>query len=245
MQQKIALITGGCGGIGSAICHQLAKQDIQPIAADYIQAEQAQQWQQAQKAQGLECSVYPVDVTNLESCQQMVNEIQQQYGRIDILVNNAGITRDNRFIKMPAGDWQAVINTNLNSMYNVTHPVLELMLAQNYGRIVNISSVNGAKGQFGQTNYASAKAGIYGFTKSLAQEVARKGITVNSISPGYVETKMTLAVREDILNSLIETIPMQRLAKPEEIAWAVSFLADERSAYITGTDIAVNGGFYM
>jgi acetoacetyl-CoA reductase len=189
--------------------------------------------------------VVAADVADYDACQQMVNNILSEHGSLDILINCAGITRDSTLKKMQPEQWTDVVNTNLNSVYNVTQPVVAGMSERGFGRIVNIASVNGQRGQFGQTNYAATKAGVHGFTMSLAQETALKGITVNTVAPGYVDTKMTRAVREDIRQDIIGSIPLGRMAMPDEIAHAVSFLTDERSAYITGIVLPVNGGMYM
>lgn len=244
MQNKIALVTGGTGGIGTAICQQLSKKGIK-IASACFQEEKAEKWQQTQKELGFDFFIAPCDVSHFESCAKMVANVEKALGPIDILVNNAGITRDAQLRNMPFEQWNAVLRTNLDSMFNVTRQVIAGMLQRNYGRIINISSINGEKGQFGQTNYAAAKAGIHGFTMSLAQEVARKGITVNTISPGYIATEMVMAMPEDIRQKIIAQIPVGRLGKPEEIARLVSFLASPDSGFITGSNFSANGGQHM
>jgi acetoacetyl-CoA reductase len=188
----------------------------------------------------------PVDVADFDSCQKAVAKVEAEVGPIDILVNNAGITRDMTFKKMGKADWDAVLRTNLDSVFNMTKPVCDGMVDRNWGRIINISSINGSKGAFGQTNYSAAKSGMYGFTKALALEVARKGVTVNTISPGYIGTKMVLAVPKEVLDTkIIPQIPVGRLGKPEEVAGLVAYLCSEEAAFVTGANIAINGGQHM
>lgn len=243
---RVALVTGGIGGIGTAICIRLAKDGHRVIANHHpAESEAAAAWQKARAAEGLEIAVVAADVTSFDECARMVHEITDRFGPIDILVNCAGITRDKTFKKMELAHWQAVIDVNLNSVFNVTRQVWEGMLERGFGRIINISSVNGQRGQFGQTNYSAAKAGMHGFTMALAQEGAAKGVTVNTVSPGYIETAMTLAMDEGIRNSIIQGIPMRRMGRPEEVAAAVSFLASDESSYITGANLQVNGGLFM
>ncbi len=242
MSKKIALITGGIGGIGTAVCQRLAADGCQVVASYYpAEKEAAEAWLEARKAEGMDVSLAPCDVASAEDSARMVEEI----GQVDILVNCAGITRDKTFKKMEAGDWNAVIDTNLNSVFNVTRPVWNGMLERGFGRVINIASVNGQRGQFGQTNYSAAKAGMHGFTMALAQEGAAKGITVNTVSPGYVETAMTAAMRDDVREAIIAGVPMRRMGTPEEIAASVAFLAAEESAYITGVNLPVNGGLFI
>ena len=245
MKDKIVLVTGGTRGIGSAICKKFLQLGAQVIAAD-INEEQNERWLSEQKSAGFEnVDAIACNVADFDSCQKMVADVKQKYGKIDVLVNNAGITRDSSLKKMDKDKWDAVLTVNLDSVFNVTKPVLDVMLENGYGRIVNMSSVNGLRGEFGQTNYAAAKAGMHGFTKSLAKEVARKNITVNSVSPGFIDTEMTKAIPEEIRNKMIAQIPVGRMGQPEEIAHLVTFLAAEESAYITGVNITINGGFYM
>lgn len=247
MKDKIALVTGGMGGIGTAICQQLAEGGAK-VFASYNRGgdhEAAKLWQAEQKAQGYDFAINFVDVTNYDSCVQLVKDIEAQCEGIDILVNNAGIARDMQLCKMELESWQEVIQTNLNSIFNVTRNVINGMIDRHYGRIINISSINAQKGQFGQANYAAAKAGIHGFTKSLAQEVARKGITVNTVSPGYIATQMVMAVPEDVREKIIAQIPIGRFGKPEEVARSVCFLAAEASGFITGSNLSINGGQYL
>ena len=245
-EQRIAVVTGGCGGIGTEICRRLAR-DGNKVIATYIASERefAQQWQAERRAENLEIDALECDVTDFSSCERMAAEIDQRYGGADILVNCAGITRDNTLRKMDESHWHAVLDTNLDSVFNVTKHFVEGMAERQFGRIINISSVNGQKGQFGQTNYSAAKAGMLGFTRSLARELADQGITVNTVSPGYVNTRMAMAVPEDVRNGIIAKIPVGRLAEPAEIAHAVAFLASENSGYITGSDLSINGGLYM
>lgn len=245
MSQRIALVTGGTGGIGSAICRGLADQGYK-VVAGFTNSEKAKQWLQDQQAAGYDMLIQYVDVSAYESCQQAVKEIKAAAGGcIDILVNNAGITRDVTFKKMSWEQWHEVLSTNLDSAYNMTRPVIEDMMAKGYGRIINISSVNAEQGQYGQCNYSAAKAGLHGFTKALALETAKKGVTVNTISPGYVMTPMVAKVADEILDKIKANIPVGRLAEPEEIARAVVFLADANAGYVTGSNLSINGGQHM
>ena len=246
MKKKLALVTGGVGGIGTAICKRLAE-DGYFVVANYAIEGTEKRWNEAMAAAGLGASGALAfgDVTDFDAMGAMVRKIEAEHGPVDVLVNCAGITRDSTFRKMTPEQWRAVLTTNLDSVFNVTRQVIDGMVERGWGRIVNISSVNAVRGQFGQTNYAAAKAGILGFTKSLAQEVVKKGVTVNAISPGYVQTDMVMAIREDVRQKIVAEIPAGRLAMPEEVADAVVFLASEKAAYITGTNLAVNGGLHM
>ncbi|HMM65814.1 MAG TPA: acetoacetyl-CoA reductase [Dokdonella sp.] len=244
MTARVALVTGGIGGIGTAICRHLAKAGHR-VATNYRDEGKAKTWQAAQKADGFDFALASGDVSDVASAEAMVREVEKQLGPVDILVNNAGITRDTTFHKMSALQWQEVINTNLNSCFNVTRPVIEGMRTRKWGRIVQISSINGQKGQYGQANYAASKAGMHGFTISLAQENAKFGITVNTVSPGYVLTEMVKAVPEDVRAKIAAQIPVGRLGEPDEIAYAVGFLTDERASWITGANLSINGGHYM
>ena len=247
MDKKIALVTGGVGGIGTAICKKLAREG-NFVVANYAIAGTEERWRQAMAAAGLNGSSSALafgDVADYEAMGKMIRAIESDHGCVDILVNCAGITRDSTFRKMTPEQWRAVLSTNLDSVFNVTRHVIDAMIERNWGRIVNISSVNAVRGQFGQTNYAAAKAGILGFTKSLAQEVVKKGITVNAVSPGYVQTDMVMAIREDVRQKIVAEIPAGRLAMPEEVADAVAFLASDKAAYFTGTNLSVNGGLHM
>jgi len=245
-KKKVALVTGGVGGIGTAICKRLAK-DGNFVVANYHVAGDEARWQQAIAAADLagDTALALGDVTDFEAMGAMVRAVEADHGPISILVNCAGITRDSTFRKMTPAQWHAVISTNLDSVFNVTRHVIDGMVERGWGRVINISSVNAVRGQFGQTNYAAAKAGILGFTKSLAQEVVRKGVTVNAVSPGYVQTDMVMAIRDDVRQKIVAEIPAGRLAMPDEVADAVAFLASEGAAYITGTNLSVNGGLHM
>ena len=245
--KRLALVTGGVGGIGTAICKRLAK-DGHFVVANYAIPGSEDKWQHAMAAAGLNGSISALafgDVTDFDAMGAMIRKIEADHGAVDILINCAGITRDSTFRKMTPHQWRSVLSTNLDSVFNVTRHVIDGMVERGWGRIINISSVNAVRGQFGQTNYASAKTGILGFTKSLAQEVVKKGVTVNAISPGYVQTEMVMAIREDVRQKIVSQIPAGRLARPEEVADAVAFLASENAAYITGTNLAVNGGLHM
>lgn len=244
MTQRIALVTGGTGGIGTAICQRLAKIGHR-VATNYRDETRARAWQEEQKRLGYDFVIAPGDVSDAAASAEMVKAIEAQIGAIDILINNAGITRDTTFHRMSALQWHEVINSNLNSCYNVTRAVIEGMRTRQWGRIIQISSINGQKGQYGQANYAAAKAGMHGFTISLAQESAKFGITVNTVSPGYVATDMVMAVPEEVRAKIVAQIPTGRLGKPEEIAYAVSFLINEEAAWITGANLSINGGHYM
>lgn len=242
----VAVITGGIGGIGTDICKRIADEGNK-IISTYIPVEKdsALAWQNERRKEGYDIDLIECDVTDFAACKRTAAEVEEKYGAVDILVNCAGITRDAVFTKMEPANWHAVLDTNLDSVFNVTRSFVNGMIKRNYGRIINISSVNGQKGQFGQTNYSAAKAGMIGFTRSLALELATSGITVNCVCPGYVHTSMVEQMREDIRTAIIGQIPMGRLAKTSEIAAAVAFLAGRENAYITGTEIAVNGGLWL
>ncbi|HEX8964140.1 MAG TPA: beta-ketoacyl-ACP reductase [Rhodocyclaceae bacterium] len=243
MTQRVAFVTGAMGGLGTAICQAFAKDGYKVVAAYHPQFDNKDAWLKEMAEAGFKDFI-PVagDVADIESCKAMAAEAESKAGPVDILVNNAGITRDRMFAKMEKDQWDAVISTNLSSLFNMTKQVSAKMAERGWGRIINISSVNGVKGQAGQTNYSAAKAGVIGFTKALAQELATKGVTVNAIAPGYVATKMVMAIREDVLKSIVDSIPMKRLAKPEEIGAACSYLASEPAAYMTGATLNINGG---
>jgi acetoacetyl-CoA reductase len=243
MSQKVAYVTGGMGGIGTAICQRLHKDGFKVIAG-CGPTRDFQKWLGEQKALGYEFHASVGNVGNWESTVEAFAKTKAEHGSIDVLVNNAGITRDRMFIKMTPDDWQAVIETNLNSMFNVTKQVVADMVEKGWGRIVNISSVNGAKGQAGQTNYSAAKAGMHGFSMALAQEMAGKGVTVNTVSPGYIGTDMVKAIRPDVLEKIVGTIPMKRLGEPTEIAAIIAWLASEDGGYATGAEFSVNGGLH-
>lgn len=246
MGRRIALVTGGTGGIGSSICRQLCADGF-TVVANYIAPEEgkAYAWQAAERSAGREFRIAEGDVSSYDSCVKMVAKIRADLGPVSVLVNNAGITKDGVFKKMPLENWMDVLNVNLNSVFNVTRQVVDDMLTAGWGRVINMSSVNGQKGQFGQTNYSAAKAGMHGFTKALAQETAAKGITVNTISPGYISTELLMAIKQEVLDQIVSTIPVGRLGKPEEIAKLVSYLASDDAAFITGANIAINGGLHM
>ena len=244
MQSRVALVTGGTGGIGTSIVKRLAGMGHR-VATNYRNEEKAKAWQEQMRAQGVEIALAPGDVSSPEDAAAMVREVERQLGPVEILVNNAGITRDTTFHRMTPQQWNEVITTNLNSCFNVTRPVIEGMRDRKWGRIVQISSINGQKDQYGQANYAAAKAGMHGFTISLAQENARFGITVNTVCPGYIATDMVMAVPEDVRNKIIAQIPTGRLGSPEEIAYAVSFFIPDEAGWITGANLSANGGQYM
>ena len=244
MGTRVALVTGGTGGIGTAICKRLASLGHK-VATNYRNQEKARAWQERMRRDGVEVVLVRGDVSSPEEGAAMVREVESQLGPVDILVNNAGITRDTTFHKMTPQQWQEVINTNLNSVFNVTRPVIEGMRERRWGRIIQISSINGQKGQYGQANYAAAKAGMHGFTISLAQENAKFGITVNTVSPGYIGTDMVMAVPEEVRNKIVAQIPTGRLGTPEEIAYAVAFFIPDEAGWITGANLAANGGQYM
>jgi acetoacetyl-CoA reductase len=244
MAQKVAYVTGGMGGIGTAICQRLAKDGFKVIAGcgpsrDY------NKWLGEQKALGFSFYASVGNVADWESTVSAFARAKEEHGPIDVLVNNAGITRDRIFVKMSPDDWRAVIDTNLNSMFNVTKQVVPDMVERGWGRIIQISSVNGEKGQAGQTNYSAAKAGMHGFTMALAQEVAAKGVTVNTVSPGYIGTDMVRAIKPEILDKIINQIPVKRLGTPEEIGSIVAWLAGPDSGFTTGADFSCNGGLHM
>ena len=241
---KIALITGGTGGIGTAICIKLAQAGCK-VVATYVHEEQAVEWKKKMADAGFDMATVKCDVSSFDDCKAMGEKLNANFGGVDILVNNAGITKDGTFRKMVPDQWNAVLTVNLDSVFNVTRQFIDGMLNKNWGRVINISSINGQKGQFGQTNYSAAKAGMHGFTMALAQETAKKGITVNSISPGYIGTEMVMAIPEDVRIQIIAQIPVGRLVKPEEIAALVTFLASDDAAFITGVNIAANGGQHM
>ena len=244
MAQKVAYVTGGMGGIGTAICQRLHKEGFKVIAG-CGPSRDWQKWLDEQKAEGYTFHASVGNVAGWESTVTAFGKAVAEHGVIDVLVNNAGITKDRMFLKMTREDWDAVIETNLNSMFNVTKQVVADMVEKGWGRIINISSVNGEKGQAGQTNYSAAKAGMHGFTMALAQEMATKGVTVNTVSPGYIGTDMVKSIREDVLAKIVGTIPVKRLGEPSEIASIIAWLASEEGGYSTGADFSVNGGLHM
>jgi acetoacetyl-CoA reductase len=243
---RIALVTGGMGGLGEAICVKLAALGHNVVTTHSPGNTKASEWLESMQRQGYAFRAYPCDVASFESAATCVKQVVGDLGPIDVLVNNAGITRDMTFRKMDKANWDAVVQTNLDSCFNMTKQVCDGMVDRGWGRIINISSVNGQKGAFGQTNYSAAKAGMHGFTKALALEVARKGVTVNTISPGYIGTKMVMAIPKDVLDSkIVPQIPMGRLGKPEEVAGLVAYLSSDEAAFLTGANIAINGGQHM
>jgi len=243
---RVTVVTGGMGGLGEAICTKLAQLGYRVVATYSPGNKKWNEWLAEMKKQGYDFHAAEVDVASYESCQAAIARIQSEVGPIDVLVNNAGITRDSTFRKMDKAGWDAVLRTNLDSVFNMTKPVIEGMAERGWGRVINVSSVNGQKGAFGQTNYSAAKAGMHGFTKALALEYARKGVTVNTISPGYIGTKMVLAVPKEILESkILPQIPVGRLGKPEEVAGLVAYLCTDEAAFVTGANIAINGGQHM
>jgi acetoacetyl-CoA reductase len=245
-KQRIALVTGGMGGLGEAICVKLAKMGIRVVVTYSAANAKAEDWLKQMQEKGLKFHAVQVDVADYDSCATAIKKVQAEVGPIDILINNAGITRDMTFKKMGKVDWDAVINTNLGSVFNMSKPIVDGMVERGWGRVINVSSVNAQKGAFGQTNYSAAKAGMHGFTKALALEVSKKGVTVNTISPGYIGTKMVTAIPEDVLNSkILPQIPVGRLGKPEEVAGLCAYLASDEAAFITGANIAINGGQHM
>ncbi len=241
---KIALVTGGTGGIGAAICLRLADSGLR-VVTNYRNEAKAQAWKAGVAAKGYDIQIYQADASDYGQCETLVKQIEQDYGAVDVLVNNAGITRDTTLRKMTLEQWTEVIHVNLDSVFNMTRQVVNGMLEKGWGRIINISSINGQKGQLGQANYSASKRGMHGFTMALAQEVARKGITVNTVSPGYIATEMVMAVPEKIREAIIADIPVGRLGTADEVAGIVDFLTSDSGAFITGADIAVNGGQLM
>jgi len=243
---RTALVTGGMGGLGETISIKLADAGYKVLVTYSPSNTKYRSWLEDMKRRGHTFAAYPVDVVNYDDCAAKVAQMQREVGPVDILVNNAGITRDMTFKKMSKGDWDAVMRTNLDSCFNMTKQVMDGMVDRGWGRVINVSSVNGQKGAFGQTNYSAAKAGIHGFTKALALEVARKGVTVNTISPGYIGTKMVTAIPKEILDSkILPQIPIGRLGKPDEVAGLIIYLCSEEAAFVTGANISINGGQHM
>jgi len=243
---RIALITGGMGGLGETISMKMADAGYRVAVTHSPSNKSVPEWGAAMKGRGYDFHVYPCDVADYDSCKRCVDQLRADFGPVDILVNNAGITRDMTFRKMTKGDWDVVLRTNLDSVFNMSKQVCDGMVDRGWGRIINVSSVNGSKGAFGQTNYAAAKSGMHGFTKSLALEVAKKGVTVNTISPGYIGTKMVTAIPKEILDSkILPQIPVGRLGKPDEVAGLIIYLCSEEAAFVNGANIAINGGQHM
>jgi len=246
MSKRVALVTGGIGGLGTEICKYLARSGRRVVAADLgSRAERVAEFRAEMAEFGDEVRFEPLNVADFGACADLITKIEAEYGPIAILVNAAGITRDVSLRKMTPEQWIDVLNVNLEGVFNMCRNVVDGMSTRGYGRIVNISSVNGQTGQFGQTNYSAAKAGMHGFTMALAREVAKKGVTVNSVSPGYCNTPMVQAVPEEIRNQIIANIPVGRLGEPREIARTVEFLAADDAGFITGANIPVNGGYFI
>ncbi len=245
MSTKIAYVTGGMGGIGTAICKRLCEAGHKVIAGCGPNSARKDTWLADMRAQGFDVHASEGNVADWDSTCAAFLQVFAEHGQVDILVNNAGITRDSVFRKMSYDDWDRVMKTNLYSMFNVTKQVIDGMVERGWGRIVNISSVNGEKGQFGQSNYSAAKAGMHGFTMALAQEVAAKGVTVNTVAPGYILTDMVKAIRQDVMDKIVAQIPVKRLGKPEEVASLVTWLASEDGAFVTGAEVSINGGLHM
>lgn len=244
MTKRVAYVTGGMGGIGTAICQRLHKDGF-TVVAGCGPTRDCAKWLAEQKTLGFTFHASVGNVGDWDSTIAAFDKVKAELGSVSVLVNNAGITRDGQFRKMSKADWDAVISTNLDSMFNVTKQVIEDMILSGYGRIVNISSVNGQKGQFGQVNYSTAKAGLHGFTMALAQEVASKGVTVNTVSPGYIGTAMVKAIRPDVLEKIVAGVPAKRLGTPDEIASIISWIASDEGGYATGADFSLNGGLHM
>ena len=244
MRQKVAYVTGGMGGIGSAICQRLHQEGFKVIAGCSPTRDHAA-WLAQQAALDFHFYASVCDVTDWDASVAALAQVKAEHGSVDVLVNNAGITKDRLFLKMSRAQWDEVLHTNLNSVFNVTKQVLPDMVQNAWGRVINISSINGQKGQAGQTNYSAAKAGMHGFSMALAQEVAHQGVTVNTVSPGYIGTDMVHAVREDILEKIVSGIPVKRLGQPQEVASLVAWLASEDAGYTTGANFSINGGLHM
>lgn len=243
---RVALVTGGTGDLGAAICIKLAALGFKVVATHSAGNTRVEEWLQTMNNMGYGFKAYSCEVTDYDSCSACIEQVSGEVGPVDILVNNAGTTRDMTFKKMTKADWDTVMHTNLDSVFNVTKQVMDGMMERRWGRVINVSSVNGQKGAFGQTNYSAAKAGMHGFTKALALEVAKYGVTVNTISPGYIGTKMVTAIPQEILDSkILPQIPVNRLGKPEEIAGLVAYLASDEAAFVTGANISINGGQHM
>jgi acetoacetyl-CoA reductase len=244
LSKRVVLVTGSTGGLGTAICKKLYDSECR-VVANHRNVNKAKEWQEQMKAEGYHIDIFEGDVADFDSVRIMISNIEAEIGSIDVLVNNAGITKDCRFSKMTKEDWENVLSTNLTGVFNCTRHVINGMMERQFGRIINISSVNAQRGQFGQTNYSAAKAGMHGFTKTLAMEVAKHGITVNTISPGYLGTDMVMAVPEKIREQIVAQIPVGRLGSTDEVAAVVSFLASENTSFITGANISINGGQHV
>lgn len=243
-QKRVVLVTGATGGLGTAMCEALYKEGYR-VLANFRSKDKADRWKMMMDSKNIKVDLFYGEVSDYASVETMLKEIEEKVGPVDVLVNNAGITRDTAFRKMSYEQWRDVLSSNLDSVFNCTRNVINGMIDRNFGRIINISSVNGQRGQFGQANYSAAKAGMHGFTKTLAMEVARKGVTVNTISPGYIGTDMVMAVKEEIRNQIVEQIPMGRLGGTEEVAHLVCFLASDQASFITGANYSINGGQHV
>ena len=245
-QKRVVLVTGGMGGLGETICTKMSDAGYQVVATYSPGNTTHVEWVKQMKDRGYDILAVACDVADMDSCAKAIEQVSAKLGAVDILVNNAGITRDMTFKKMDKVNWDAVMRTNLDSLFNMSKQVVDGMVDRNWGRVINVSSVNGSKGAFGQTNYSAAKAGVHGFSKALALEIARKGVTVNTISPGYIGTKMVTAIPKEILESkILPQIPVGRLGRPEEVAGLIIYLASEEAAFVTGANIAINGGQHM
>ena len=245
-QKRVVLVTGGMGGLGETICTKMSDAGYQVVATYSPGNTTHVEWVKQMKDRGYDILAVACDVADMDSCAKAIEQVNAKLGAVDILVNNAGITRDMTFKKMDKVNWDAVMRTNLDSLFNMSKQVVDGMVDRNWGRVINVSSVNGSKGAFGQTNYTAAKAGVHGFSKALALEIARKGVTVNTISPGYIGTKMVTAIPKEILESkILPQIPVGRLGRPEEVAGLIIYLASEEAAFVTGANIAINGGQHM
>lgn len=243
---RIAFVTGGMGGLGAAISRRLCDAGMTVAVSHSHGNDHVLSWLNAEEAAGRHFVTYEMDVSDFESCHRAAEQALGQFGHVDVLINNAGITCDRTFVKMTKADWDSVLHTDLDALFNTTKPFMPGMLERGFGRVVNIGSVNGSRGAYGQTNYAAAKAGLHGFTKSLALEVAKKGVTVNTVSPGYLATQMVEAVPKEVMDTrILPQIPVGRLGQPDEIAALVAFLCSDEAAFITGADIAINGGMHM
>jgi len=244
--KRVALVTGAMGGLGTQLCRRLHAEGFLIVATHSPQNARRDAWLTSQRADGVDVRAYELDVSNGNACDNVVRQVLNDFKRIDVLVNNAGVTRDSSMRKMRQEDWHTVLGTNLDGVFNMTRPVLESMIERRWGRIINISSVNGQQGAFGQANYAAAKAGMHGFTKSLALEVARHGVTVNTVSPGYLDTAMVGQVPQEVLRDrILPQIPVGRLGQPVEVAGLVAYLVSDLAGYVTGANIAINGGQHM
>ncbi len=243
---RVAVVTGGMGGLGETICIKLAALGYKVVTTHSPGNTKAAEWLTQMNNMGYGFRAYPCDVSDYDSCKACIDQVKAEVGPICVLVNNAGISRDMTFKKMGKADWDVVMRTNLDSCFNMTKQVIDGMVERKWGRVINVSSMNGQKGAFGQVNYSAAKAGMHGFTKALALETARSGVTVNTISPGYIGTKMVTAIPQEILNTkILPLIPVNRLGKPDEVAGLVAYLASEEAAFVTGANISINGGQHM